>query len=93
MPEFEWDAGKAASNLAKHGVSFEEAASALLDPLALTVFDTAHSVSENRWLTVGYSQAWRVLLVVSTDGEASTRIISARKATLGERQIYERHNR
>jgi uncharacterized DUF497 family protein len=90
---FEWDEGKAASNLAKHGVAFDEAASALLDPLALTVSDTAHSTMEERWLTIGYSQASRLLLVVSTERESATRIISARKATSGERQIYEQHNR
>ena len=93
MNGFEWDDGKSAGNLAKHGVSFDEAASALLDPLALTVFDTAHSVSEDRWLTIGYSQALRLLLVVSTDRDLATRIISARKATAGERQIYEQHKR
>jgi uncharacterized DUF497 family protein len=90
---FEWDEAKASSNLEKHGVGFAEAASALLDPLALTVFDTAHSVTEDRWLTIGYSQALRLLLVISTDRDSATRIISARKATSGERQIYEQHNR
>lgn len=91
---FEWDDDKQSVNLAKHGVSFDEAASALLDPLALTVFDNTHSTSEDRWLTIGYSEAFRLLLlVVSTEREAATRIISARKATSGERQTYEQHNR
>ena len=53
MQGFEWDESKAASNLAKPSVGFEEAVSALLDPLALTVFDTAHSGAEDRWLTIG----------------------------------------
>ena len=90
---FEWDDSKASVNLDKHGVSFDEAASALLDPLALTVFDSTHSPSEDRWLTIGYSEALRLLLVVSTEREAATRIISARKATSGERQTYEQHKR
>lgn len=93
MQDFDWDEAKAAINRAKHGVSFDEAASALLDPQALTVFDTAHSSAEDRCLTIGFSQALRWLLVVSTDRESATRIISARKATSGERQTYERHNR
>lgn len=93
MEGFEWDAAKAASNVAKHGVSFEEAATALLDPLALTVFDTSHSGLEDRWLTIGYSEALRLLLIVSTERDGGTRIISARRATSGERQTYEQHNR
>jgi uncharacterized protein len=93
MPAFEWDDGKAASNVAKHGIGFDEAATALLDPLALTVFDTTHSALEDRWLTIGFSQALRLLLVVSTERDESTRIISARKANSAERQTYEQHNR
>ena len=93
MGDFEWDGGKAATNFAKHGVSFDETASTLLDPLALTVFDTAHSGAEDRWLTIGYSQALRLMLVVSIDSDSATRIISARKASSKERQIYEQHNR
>ena len=92
MEGFEWDQDKARSNLEKHDVGFEEAASVLLDPNSLTVFDNAHSVDEDRWLTIGYSQALRLLLVVTTEREPATRIISARKATLGERTIYEQHN-
>ncbi|HRH82095.1 MAG TPA: BrnT family toxin [Thiobacillaceae bacterium] len=48
-----WDPAKAQTNLAKHGVSFAQAASVLLDPLALTVFDTSHSQDEERWFTLG----------------------------------------
>lgn len=91
MLVFEWDEVKAASNFAKHGVSFDEAASALLDPVALTVFDTTHSGAEDRWLTIGSTQAFRLLLEVSTERDTATRIISARKATSGERQTYEQH--
>ena len=93
MQGFEWDESKAASNLVKHLVAFDEAVGALLDPLALTVFDTAPSGIEDRWLTIGYSHALRLLLVVTTERESGTPIISARSATSGERQTYERHNR
>ncbi|MFZ1765779.1 MAG: BrnT family toxin [Candidatus Nitrotoga sp.] len=53
--DYEWDAHKAASNLKKHGVTFEQAASVFLDALALTVFDAAHSEHEERWFTLGYT--------------------------------------
>jgi hypothetical protein len=55
MLKFEWDDAKAQSNLAKHGVSFEEAASVFGDPLALTFPDPDHSIGEKRWLTFGVS--------------------------------------
>lgn len=93
MQGFQWDEAKAASNLAKHGVGFDEAISAFLDPLALSYFDAAHSAQEDRWITIGFSEAARLLLVVSTERDAAVRVISARRATPGERQIYERHNR
>jgi hypothetical protein len=51
--DFTWDPTKAASNIVKHGVSFTEAASVLLDPFALTIFDAAHSDLEERWFTLG----------------------------------------
>jgi hypothetical protein len=54
--EIAWDPAKARTNLAKHGVSFAQAATVLLDPLALTVFDDAHSEDEERWFTLGRSQ-------------------------------------
>ena len=92
MRDFEWDDDKAASNLRKHGVGFDEASTALLDPLALTVFDDTHSVTEDRWLTIGLSMASRLLLVVSTERDQQARIISARKANASERQIYEQQH-
>jgi uncharacterized protein len=51
-----WDPAKAQPNLAKHGVSFDQAATVLLDPLALTVFDAEHSQHEERWFTLGTSR-------------------------------------
>jgi uncharacterized DUF497 family protein len=89
MLKFDWDESKALANLAKHGVSFEEAASVFGDPLALTFPDPDHSVGEKRWLTFGISQSNRLLVVAHTDRGRSIRIISARKATRHERGIYE----
>ncbi len=86
---FEWDPRKAAENLAKHRVSFEEAASVFNDPLAYTFADPDHSVGEERQLTFGVSSAGRLLAVISTERGDALRIVSARKATRHERGIYE----
>jgi uncharacterized DUF497 family protein len=86
---FEWDPRKATSNLAKHGVAFEEAASVFNDPLAYTFADPDHSVGEERQLTFGVSNAGRLLVVISTERGDALRIVSARKATRRERGIYE----
>jgi uncharacterized DUF497 family protein len=91
--EFEWDPDKAASNLAKHGVSFQEAATVFGDPLAMTYFDPDHSEEEDRFLTFGQSDHGRLLVVSHTDREARTRIISARRATRKERKAYEEEQR
>jgi hypothetical protein len=92
--DFEWDSAKAASNITKHGVSFEQAATVLLDALALTVFDAAHSEFEERWFTLGLSSEGKLLAVSHTyaatgPGSARVRIISAREATRHERRQYE----
>ncbi len=87
--EFEWDADKATRNLAKHGVSFHEAATVFGDPLALTYFDPDHSEDEDRFLTFGQSSAGRLLVVSHTDRGDRTRIISARRMTPKERRVYE----
>jgi uncharacterized DUF497 family protein len=86
---FEWDPRKAASNLAKHGVSFEEAGSVFNDPLAYTFADPDHSIGEDRMLTFGLSSAGRLLAVISTERGTALRIVSARKATRRERSTYE----
>ena len=86
---FEWDSEKAALNLAKHGVSFEEANSVFGDPLATTIMDPDHSVGEQRSLTTGLSTQQRVLIVWHTDREDVIRIIGAREAMPRERRIYE----
>jgi uncharacterized DUF497 family protein len=96
--EFTWDPAKAASNVAKHGVAFSQAATVLLDALALTVFDTAHSEFEERWFTLGMSSEGKLLAVSHTYTATSTdsarvRIISAREATRNERRQYENEPR
>lgn len=86
---YDWNAAKAAINLRKHGVSFEEAASVFGDPLAYTFADPDHSIGEARWLTFGYSARQRLLVVAHVEYEQGIRIISARQATSHERRIYE----
>ncbi|MGQ0802162.1 MAG: BrnT family toxin [Pseudomarimonas sp.] len=89
-----WDVAKAQSNLSKHGVSFTQAASVLLDPLALTVFDTAHSEQEERWFTIGQALGGTLLAIAHTyqttgPATATVRLISARTATRHEREQYQ----
>ena len=86
---FEWDSAKAAANVRKHGVSFEEAVSALKDDLAATARDLEHSESEYRFITFGVSAYGRLLTVSHTERGNTIRIISARLATRTERKIYE----
>lgn len=86
---YEWDPAKAAANLKKHGVSFEEAASIFLDELALTFWDPDHSEEEEREITIGHSAEQRILFVAHTAREDRIRIISARQATSQERRQYE----
>ncbi len=87
----DWDPDKAKSNLAKHGVSFEEAAYALDDTLGATSMDPDHSVGEMRYITFGMSNKNRLLVVSHADDEDTVRVISAREATKYERQMYEQY--
>ncbi len=87
--QFEWDPAKAAENLAKHGVSFEEAATVFRDTLSVTGEDPDHSVDEERFVIFGVSTSGRLLVVAHTERGDTIRIISARPATPGERKIYE----
>jgi uncharacterized DUF497 family protein len=86
---FEWDPAKAADNLAKHGVSFEEAATVFRDALSQTGADPDHSIGEERFVTFGVSTGGRLLVVAHTERGDTIRIISAREAGPGERTIYE----
>ena len=91
---FTWDEQKNASNLAKHGVSFERATLVFDDPRALSLLDDYEL--EERWLAIGLANGVVVLVVVHTlqeldnENEEEVRIISARKATRREGEIYER---
>ena len=87
--KLEWDPKKAKLNLRKHRVSFEEAATALSDPMAATGADPDHSITEERYVTFGVSERGRLLVVAHTDEEETIRIISARIASKGERELYE----
>jgi uncharacterized protein len=87
--EFEWDAGKAASNLSKHGISFAEAMTVLSDALEKMIPDPVHSDAEMRFVSIGLSEAGRLLVVAYTEREQRIRIISARQATPRERKQYE----
>lgn len=89
MLKFEWDAAKAATNISKHGVSFDDAVSVFADALALSFADTDHFESEDRSRTYGISNKGRLLVVVHTERRKHVRIISARKATRYEKSIYE----
>ena len=85
----EWDPRKAASNLRRHKVSFEEASTALEDALSLTGDDPDHSIDEARQITFGVSSAGGLLVVSHTERGERIRIISARLATRTERELYE----
>jgi len=86
---FGWDERKARANLAKHGVSFEEAVTVFGDPLSDTFDDPDHSIEERRFLIVGTSDRGRMLIVAHTDDGLIVRIISAREPTAAERKFYE----
>jgi uncharacterized DUF497 family protein len=90
---FEWHPAKAASNLLKHGVSFEEAASVFDDVLAAIYENPDHSTSENRYLIIGTSALGRLLMIAYADRRERIRIISARKVTKRERELYEEEKR
>ena len=89
---FEWDEDKAKSTLAKHAVSFEEAATVFGDPLSLTIHDPAHSQVEDRFIIIGNSYQRKLLVVVHTERGDNIRIISARRAAKRERMNYEEDN-
>jgi uncharacterized DUF497 family protein len=90
---FEWDPRKARRNFAKHGVSFEEAATIFFDPFFKTDPDLEHSEGEERLLSIGRSQTGKLLAVVHTEAREPeyvlVRIISSRRATRTERHAYE----
>ena len=86
---FDWDPRKAAANLRKHSVSFEEASTVFADDYSLTGTDPDHSVGEERFITFGMSQSGRHLVVSHAEQGDTIRIFSARRATRSERKLYE----
>jgi len=87
--EFEWDPRKAEINLRKHGVSFTEAATVFGDDFSITVPDPDHSAEEDRYITIGWSERRRLLVVAHTERSGHIRIISVRELTRSERKAYE----
>jgi uncharacterized DUF497 family protein len=94
---FVWDPAKHVANVQKHGITFEEAATTWLDPLAVERPDEEHSRDEQRWLRMGMSLRGVLLVVWSAEGaragEVVIRLIGARRATPRERRIYESEGR
>jgi uncharacterized DUF497 family protein len=89
---FEWDEAKAAANLEKHGVSFDEAQTVFGDPHTITIFDAQHSDAEDRFIDIGMAATGRILVVVYTETAERIRIISGREVTPKERRHYERQD-
>jgi uncharacterized DUF497 family protein len=87
--QFRWDEEKAATNIAKHGVSFEEAQTVFDAPLYVDFLDPDHSADEPRYLLVGESRRGRVLIISYAERDNVTRLISARELTPTEREAYE----
>lgn len=87
---FEWGPRKARIDLRKHGVSFTEAGTIFGDEHAITVSDPDHSDNEDRYITIGWSDRHRLLIVSHTDRDDRNRIISARELTKAERKEYEK---
>ena len=86
---FEWDPVKAEANIKDHGVSFEEAVTSFGGPLSMNMPDPDHSNGEQRFIVLGMSDRYRLLVVCYTERPPWTRIISARLPTRRERQQYE----
>ena len=90
MIAFEWDPAKAAANLKKHRVSFDEASTVFDDSLAVIFDDEDHSIDEHREIIIGVSILQRLLIVCFTERtEGLVRIFSARSATQRESRDYE----
>ncbi len=87
--EFEWDPRKAEQNVRKHGVAFEDAITIFADPDELMIYDPDHSLTEDRFVSVGRSRSGRLLVVGYTERGSKIRIIFARRATAPEMLDYE----
>lgn len=89
--KYEWDKNKAAINLSKHSVSFEEAQTVFDDPLYVDFYDPDHSIGEHRYILLGQSQQGRLLFISYMERDDAIRLISAREATQSERKDYEQN--
>lgn len=91
MIKFEWDPSKAAANLKKHRIAFDEAKSVFYDEFAVQFFDEEHSLDETRFLMLGMSSGAKLLIVCHCEREHGeiVRIISARRATKRESAFYQ----
>lgn len=92
---FDWDPAKAESNVNKHDVAFERAATVFRDPNAISIFDDEHSEDEERWLTLGLDSGGSLIVVHHTftnvdEESCSVRIFSARTATKTESKQYDK---
>ena len=87
--KLEWDENKAAVNLSKHGISFDEAKTVFDDSLYVDFYDPDHSYDEHRYIIVGESKRGRLLIVLYTERDNAIRLISARKVTQREREAHE----
>lgn len=85
---FEWDETKNQTNIAKHGIDFQEASTTFGDPMALDFDDPDHSIGEYRLLLFGMSITQRYLVISYTERDDKIRIISAREMTRNEKRIY-----
>ena len=91
---YEWDREKAAQNERKHGISFHEATTVFLDPLAVSFDDPDHSLRDRRFITIGTSTNQRLLFVAHADGgDDRIRIISVRETTRRETHAYQERGR
>jgi len=90
--DFEWDDTKAAANLAKHGISFEQARDAFNDPFAIDFVDDRQDYGEQRLILIGMVET-RLLTVAHTLRGDTVRIVSAREAEPHERRRYHEENR
>ena len=87
--KFEWDEAKAAANLAKHDVAFEETKTVFDDPLYVDFYDPDHSQDEHRYIIIVQSNQGRLLIVSYTERDDTIRLINARPVTRSEREAYE----
>jgi uncharacterized protein len=88
---FAWDSEKAATNLRKHGISFEEGRTLFADPDEVMLSDPDHSVGEERYISIGRAANGELMLACYTENDEAIRLISVRKADQSEVRVYWRH--